>query len=222
MQRETLLKLIRTGFNLLSNFRVEGAEYIPASGPIILTTNHISRLDYPALLMCSDRKDVIAMVATKYREKVFFRWIIETLGAIWIERETSDFGAFREAIDYLNRGWIVGISPEGTRSTTGVLQAGKPGAALLVRKTGLPILPAAVSGTADMGKQLSHFRKMDILVKFGEPYQIPLPGGEEEAKDWLSKATDEIMCRIAALLPPERRGIYADHPRLKELLNSLV
>jgi len=80
MQRETLLKLIRTGFNLLSNFRVEGAEYIPASGPIILTTNHISRLDYPALLMCSDRKDVIAMVATKYREKVFFRWIIETLG----------------------------------------------------------------------------------------------------------------------------------------------
>ena len=116
----------------------------------------------------------------------------------------------------------MGISPEGTRSTTGVLQAGKPGAALLVRKTGLPILPAAVSGTADMGKQLSHFRKMDILVKFGEPYQITLPGGEEEAKDWLSKATDEIMCRIAALLPPERRGIYADHLRLKELLNSLV
>ena len=222
MQRETLLKLIRTGFNLLSNFRVEGAEYIPASGPIILTTNHISRLDYPALLMCTNREDVIAIVATKYREKVFFRWIIETLRAIWIERETSDFSAFREAIEYLNRGWIVGISPEGTRSTTGVLQAGKPGAALLVRKTGLPVLPAAVSGTADMGKQLSHFRKMDILVKFGEPYQIPLPGGEEETKDWLKKAIDEIMCRIAALLPPERRGIYADHPRLKEILNGFV
>jgi len=222
MQRETLLKHIRTGFKLFSHFRIEGAEYIPASGPIILTTNHISRLDYPALLMCTERKDVIAMVATKYREKVFFRWLIETLRAIWIERETSDFSAFREAIEYLNRGWIVGISPEGTRSTTGVLQPGKPGVALLVRKTGLPILPAAVSGTADMGKQLSHFKKMDILVKFGEPFHIPLPEGEEEAKDWLSKATDEIMCRIAALLPTERRGVYADHPRLKEILNGFV
>ena len=222
MQRETLLKIIRTGFNLLSNFRVEGAEYIPASGPIILTTNHISRLDYPALLMCTNREDVIAIVATKYREKVFFRWIIETLRAIWIERETSDFSAFREAIEYLNRGWIVGISPEGTRSTTGALQPGKPGAALIVRKTGLPVLPVAVSGTADLGKQLGHLKKTDILVRFGKPYHIALTTDEEEAKNWLNKATDEIMCRIAALLPPERRGVYADHPRLKELLNSFI
>ena len=222
MQRETLLKLIRTGFNLLSNFRVEGAEYIPASGPIILTTNHISRLDYPALLMCTNREDVIAIVATKYREKVFFRWIIETLRAIWIERETSDFSAFRESIEYLNRGWIVGISPEGTRSTTGALQPGKPGAALIVRKTGLPVLPVAVSGTADLGKQLGHLKKTDILVRFGKPYHIALTTDEEEAKNWLNKATDEIMCRIAALLPPERRGVYADHPRLKELLNSFI
>ena len=222
MQRETLLKIIRTGFNLLSNFRVEGAEYIPASGPIILTANHISRLDYPALLMCTNREDVIAIVATKYREKVFFRWIIETLRAIWIERETSDFSAFREAIEYLNRGWIVGISPEGTRSTTGALQPGKPGAALIVHKTGLPVLPVAVSGTADLGKQLGHLKKTDILVKFGEPYHIPLTTDKEEAKNWLNKATDEIMCRIAALLPPERRGVYADHPRLKELLNSFI
>ena len=222
MQRETLLKIIRTGFNLLSNFRVEGAEYIPASGPIILTTNHISRLDYPALLMCTNREDVIAIVATKYREKVFFRWIIETLRAIWIELETSDFSAFREAIEYLNRGWIVGISPEGTRSTTGALQPGKPGAALIVRKTGLPVLPVAVSGTADLGKQLGHLKKTDILVRFGKPYHIALTTDEEEAKNWLNKATDEIMCRIAALLPPERRGVYADHPRLKELLNSFI
>jgi len=63
---------------------------------------------------------------------------------------------------------------------------------------------------------------MEILVKFGEPYQIPLTQDEEEAKDWLNKATDEIMCRIAALLPPERRGIYADHPRLKEILIGFV
>jgi 1-acyl-sn-glycerol-3-phosphate acyltransferase len=222
MQRETLLKFIRTSFNLLSNFRIEGAENIPANGPVILTTNHISRLDYPALLMCTDREDVIAIVATKYREKIFFRWLIETLRAIWIERETSDFTAFREANEYLNRGWIVGISPEGTRSTTGALQPGKPGAALLVRKTELPILPVAISGTADLGKQLVHLKKTDILVKFGEPYHIPLTKDEEEAKNWLNKASDEIMCRIAALLPPERRGVYADHPRLKEILNGVI
>jgi len=222
MQRETLLKWIHTGFNLFSHFRVEGADYIPASGPIILVTNHISRLDYPAMLMCTERKDVIAMVTTKYREKALFRWLLETLKAIWIERETSDFNAFREAVDYLNRGWIVGISPEGTRSKTGVLQPGKPGAALLVRKTGLPLLPTAISGTADMVERLTHFRKMDILVKFGKPFQIPALADKEEPKDWLIKATDEIMCRIAALLPAERRGIYADHPRLQEILAETI
>jgi len=67
-----------------------------------------------------------------------------------------------------------------------------------VRKTGLPVLPAAVSGTADMGKQLSHFRKMEILVKFGEPYQIPLTQDEEEAKDWLKKPPMKLC---AVLLP---------------------
>ena len=218
MQRETLLKWIHTGFNTLSNFKVEGAEYIPTSGPIILVTNHISRLDYPTLLMCTQRKDVIAMVATKYREKAFFRWLLETLKVIWIERETSDFNAFREAVDYLHRGWIVGISPEGTRSKDGKLLPGKPGAALLVRKTGLPLLPSSISGTADMTERLTHFKKMDVLVKFGKPFQIATPSSQEEAKDWLSDATDEIMCRIAALLPPERRGVYADHPRLNAIL----
>jgi 1-acyl-sn-glycerol-3-phosphate acyltransferase len=102
------------------------------------------------------------------------------------------------------------------------LQPGKPGAALIVRKTGLPVLPVAVSGTADLGKQLGHLKKTDILVRFGKPYHIALTTDEEEAKNWLNKATDEIMCRIAALLPPERRGVYADHPRLKELLNSFI
>jgi len=218
MQRERIIKIIRKLVNALANLRVEGGEHVPDSGAFILVTNHISRLDTPFLMLSTTRQDTVGMVGDSYRKIPFFRWLLDGIGVIWVNREEYDFAAFREAADYLKRGWIIGIAPEGTRSRTGKMKPGKPGTALLVKKTGAQIIPAAVTGTEEMTSRLLRLRKMDVRVRFGEPFQIAPPEPDEDNKAWLEKATEEMMCRIAALLPLERRGVYAENPRVSQIL----
>jgi 1-acyl-sn-glycerol-3-phosphate acyltransferase len=95
------------------------------------------------------------------------------------------------------------------------------GVAFLASKSGYPVMPVALTGTEDRGvvENLKHFRRTKITVTVADPLYISLPQGKgrEEA---MHQATDEIMCQIAALLPQKYRGVYADQPRLKELLKT--
>jgi 1-acyl-sn-glycerol-3-phosphate acyltransferase len=95
------------------------------------------------------------------------------------------------------------------------------GVAFLASKSGYPILPVAVTGTEDRGilENLKRFRRSKITATAAELMYVDIPKGKgrEEA---MRQVTDEIMCQIAALLPESYRGVYADHPRLKELLKN--
>jgi len=122
-------------------------------------------------------------------------------------------------LNRLQRGGVLAIAPEGTRSQNGALIEGRPGVSYLAAKAGVPILPVAATGTQDtlVKEQLSHLRKPHITVRIGQPFMLPpLQGQDRDAA--LQGYTDEIMCRIAALLPPDYRGVYADHPRLRQLI----
>jgi 1-acyl-sn-glycerol-3-phosphate acyltransferase len=127
-------------------------------------------------MLSTTRRDTIGMVGDSYRKIPFFRWLLDAIGVIWVNREEYDFAAFRQAADYLKRGWIVGIAPEGTRSKTGSLKQGKPGTALLVRKTGALLVPAAVTGSEEMASRFLRLRKMEVLVRFGAPFQLASAG----------------------------------------------
>jgi 1-acyl-sn-glycerol-3-phosphate acyltransferase len=110
------------------------------------------------------------------------------------------------------------IAPEGTRSRVGSLIEGKPGVAYLAARSGFPIVPVAITGTEDklVLSNLKRLRRSNITLTGGEPFIIsPLPNKDRDAA--LKNATDEIMCRIAALLPERYRGVYAEHPRTREL-----
>ncbi len=113
----------------------------------------------------------------------------------------------------------MGIAPEGTRSKTGELQEGKPGMILLAMRSGVPIVPVGLSGTDTAFKRLFTFRKPRMAARFGKPYQIPKIDRENRDLQ-LQEVTTEIMCRIAALLPPRYWGFYADYPRLHELVQE--
>ena len=220
VSRERLMPILHRLVNILVNLQIEGGDNVPDTGGYVLATSHISRLDSVFLLLSTTRKNVIPMVAKDYEKAPFFGWFLNKIGVIWLSREGYDFQAFREASSYLKSGGIVGLAPEGTRSTTGGLLEGKPGAALLAMKNKVKIIPAAVLGSADMVKSFLKLRKMNVKVIFGQPFDLSGidEGGRE--KDFLEQATTEIMLRIAMLLPEERRGVYSDHPRLRVLLES--
>lgn len=217
MEREKAFKILGRLINWVSDLKVIGRENVPSTGPALVVISHISRLDTPFIMCAGGRMDVIPMVAREYKKTFFLGWMLNLLKVVWITRGAYDFEAFREAKAYLNQGWIVGLAPEGSRSRDGLLHEGKPGSALLAYKMDVPLLPAVVSGTDTMSKTLLRLRKMKVTVEFGKLFRLPDKEGMDN-KVWLNQATDEIMCHIAAILPPERRGFYADYPRVQEIL----
>ncbi len=212
-----LRAIFRFLFRLLTRVEVIGLGKVPLSGGCILATNHLSRLDPPLLFMLIERDDLTALVADKYQKYPFIPWLVNTLKGIWIHREEADFGALKDALRYLQQGGLLGIAPEGTRSRSRGLLPGKPGVAYLADKASVPVVPVAISGTEGAIFKLLTLRRPKIRVVFGDPIYFP-PLERERRDEMLQHHTDEILCRIAALLPAEYRGVYADHPRLREIL----
>ncbi len=217
MLRAILRIIVRFLFAILTRVEVRGLENVPDQGGVILAANHLGRLDAPLIFILVNRKDLTGLVADKYKKKIFFRLLVEAVGGIWLNRESADFQALREARDFLINGGMLGIAPEGTRSRTGALREAKTGVAYLADKAGVPILPVGITGTEKAFHELFRFHRPRLTVNFGRPFTLPpLERGERSAA--LRRNTDEIMCQISALLPPSYRGVYADHPRLHEIL----
>jgi 1-acyl-sn-glycerol-3-phosphate acyltransferase len=209
MKKETLRRLVRFLVKTLTRTEFIGLENIPASGGLIIAINHMSHIDTPILFVNPVRSDITALVTTKYLERPLIKWFTETAGGIWINREIADFTAIQTASKALAQGLALGIAPEGTRSKTARLQEGKPGTVMLALKSGAPIVPVGIAGTEDAFKRLLRLRRPRITVRIGEPFSLPEfqpHHRSEELKRW----TDILMRRIAELLPPEYRGVYAD------------
>ena len=193
-------------FRLLARMEIAGAEHIPAEGGCLLVTNHISRLDTPALLVAANRR-IYPLAADKYKNFPIFNWLLNISEAIWINRTEFDREALLNSIAVLKRGDVLGIAPEGTRSRSGSLQKAKSGVAFLAARTGVPVVPVGITGTNTMMQDFSHLRRMRIRVTFGEAFYLPKYG--KLTVDELDAATDLIMGCLAALLPPPYRGVYA-------------
>ena len=220
MRYTTLRSIVRFLMKIIADIEINGLEKLP-QGNVIIAANHLGRLDTAALLCILDREDIIMPVAEKYKNHPFYGAIGRAANAIWLNRFDTDYSAFRQILDRMKQGGLLVIAPEGTRSKTEALQEGKMGVAFLASKSGYPVLPVAVTGTEDrlIVENIKHFRRSKITATAAELFYINIPTGtgREEA---MRHATDEIMCQIAALLPEKYRGVYADHSRLKELLNS--
>ena len=93
----------------------------------------------------------------------------------------------------------------------------KTGAAYLAHLTDAPIVPLAITGTEKAGRDLLHLRRPRLTIRVGIPFTLP-PISDDDRSAGLRRNTNEIMCRIAAMLPPQYHGVYADFPRLRELL----
>jgi 1-acyl-sn-glycerol-3-phosphate acyltransferase len=219
--RNILRWLIRFLFNLIARVDVSGYEYLPKEGNCVIATNHLGFLDVPIGFYALNRWDLFVLVAEKWEKIPLFRWAGKYLNIIFIDRFNPDIKTIRKVISLMEQNNILVIAPEGTRSRTGALIEAKSGVSYLATKLNRPIVPVAITGTEDktiLGN-LKRLRRSHITLTAGPAFTLP-PLPRENRDEALKRYTDEIMCRIAALLPEKYRGVYADHPRLKELLNS--
>lgn len=219
INRQSLRNFVKWVLEGLTDLTVTGTENVPMTGGIILATNHMSRLDTPLLLAGIPRNDLGALVAHKYRFNPLFAFMVWATDSFWINREITDYHAIRAGVDALRKGRILGIAPEGTRSRVAALIHGKPGTALLAELSKAPILPVAIAGSETVMRGIMRLKKPPVRIQFGKPFKLPALD-RENREEGLKRNTDEIMCRIAAMLPEKYWGVYADHPRLKEILQS--
>lgn len=206
-------------FSSLTRIKVTGLKNVPSEGGAILAINHLSRLDSPLVFMILKQDNVTGLIADNYQSNPFLRWIIEAVDGIWINREQVDLQALRQAQKYLENGGYLGVAPEGTRSDHGALIKAKIGTAYLADRARVPVIPVAITGTEKISQKLARLQRPRLTVEFGQPIHFS-PLKPDNRNKTLEKNTDEIMCQIALMLPETYRGVYADHPRLKELIHD--
>jgi len=213
--------LIRALFNLVAHVEVTGYENLPKEGSYIIATNHLGIVDAPMAFYALDNWDMFVMVAEKWEKIALFRWLSKYFNFIFIDRYNADIKTLRKVIKLMEKDNILVIAPEGTRSRVGSMIEAKPGVSYLATKLNRPIVPVALAGTEDKALfgNLKRFKRTRMTVTAGPAFTLP-PLPKENRDEALKQYTDEIMCHIAALLPEKYHGVYAEHPRLKELLSA--
>jgi 1-acyl-sn-glycerol-3-phosphate acyltransferase len=207
--RKVLRFLMRhVGFRYLVKIdSVEGADQVPEKGPGIIMFNHIAFIDGVAILNTLKRN---AVPLVKNEAGAIPLWgIFPALwGAIPIRRGEVDRQALKQALAVLNSGELLLIAPEGTRSPA--LIEGKEGLAYIAARTEAPIIPAVIEGSEGFPSiDPKRWSLPGARIRFGKPFRFRLTKGRIP-REWLRKMTDEAMYRLATLLPPARRGVYAD------------
>lgn len=151
-----------------------GIENLPQSGGLIIASNHVSYLD-PAVLAASLNRKIYFITKKEVFKNGFISFILKNLNAISVDRENVNILAFKKIINILREEKVLGIFPEGTRSSDGELQELKLGAIKIAMKTGVPILPVGIIGTHKIyprGVKFPIFFKHKIIVKYGAPQYL--------------------------------------------------
>ena len=176
-------------FRWHAGLRVFGREHVPRSGPLILAANHRSMLDIPLLVLASPRRVHFMAKSVIFRGPISTRFF-QGLGGFRVRREIVDVRAMDVALAILERGDVLGIYPEGTRSRTGEMKEFLGGTAWLALKTGAPIVPCGIVGT-EMGTRAKGFLgrlglpplRRRVRITFGPPILVERdlsPGARKE------------------------------------------
>ena len=187
--------------------RVTGREHLPRSGGALVLSNHQSHLDPVLIGLAGDRR--MSFVA---RKSLFgfapFRWLIDSLDAIPLDREGSGFGGLKETLRRLKREELVLIFPEGTRTRDGFLGEIKPGFCAIAHRAEVPLVPVAIDGAFDALPRTRDYPLPAVIhIAFGPPLM------PEELSGFSS---DE------ALVAEMHRRIHACHEKTRLTRNAVT
>lgn len=190
--------------------RVHGRHYVPRAGGALVLSNHQSHYDPVLIGLACDRRLNYVARSTLFRFAPF-RWLINSLDAIPIDREGSGLGGLKETLRRLQRGELVLLFPEGTRTHTGEVGVLKPGFSALAHRARVPLVPVAIDGAFDAWPRTRRWPWVArIEIQFGEPL---LPHEAATLHD--RELVEEIGRRIRAChaqARARRRGSHAQRP----------
>lgn len=169
--------------------RITGEANIPAEGGFMLCPNHVSFLDPVVCILYLKRNIRFMSKLELFRNKLVAR-VLRDVGAFPVDRGHADLAAVREAIKTLTSGQGLGIFPQGTRSAENQHTQLHSGAALIVQRTGSPVIPMYIDGP------YKYFRRTDIHI--GAPIDLSEFGRKCDAQT-IAQITERIDGAIWAL-----------------------
>jgi 1-acyl-sn-glycerol-3-phosphate acyltransferase len=189
--------LLRSHFGL----KVTGLDRLPADGPFILAANHHNYLDGVVLGVAVPRPISFLVMPRVFHASPLHPPFPRRIGSIPISLERPDPGAMKRTLRVLGDGGIVGIFPEGPFSREGRLVPGQPGVAMMALRAGVPVVPAAISGTYEAlaGRRFHIPRGRPLAVRFGHPLHFHQPRRHASHAE-REEITRRIMGHIAAML----------------------
>lgn len=192
-----------------------GLHHIPASGPAILASNHLSYSDhyfFPAVVP----RQIFFISKAQHFDVPVQRWLFEQWGVIPLKRGEGDNEAMERSLQVLREGKLFGIYPEGTRSTDGKLHKGRTGVARLALLAKVPVIPVGMIGTDEVlpkGKSIPKLKKVKIHI--GAPMTFEQYYGMENDRKVCREITDRIMLAIKDLSGQEYVPEYMQNPEYK-------
>ncbi len=210
-----LYRILRAGLPsiVMPYFRVsvEGLEHVPEAGAAVVAGNHLSFIDSIVLGLALPRP-LYYLGKADYWESARTRWLVAGAGVVPVHRDGGDRGedSLRAGVQLLQRGDLLGIYPEGTRSPDGRLYRGKTGPVRMALEAGVPIVPFGIIGSdVAMPQDRRVIRRAPITLRFGRPVDLSRYRDRRTDPLVLRSATDELMYEIMLLSGQEYVDEYA-------------
>jgi len=198
---------VKWGTRILCRIDAPDIDKVPMKGPVIGYANHSAMVEVPVFFGLLQPRRITGWAKIELWDNFLLGWILDLWNIIPIKRGEADTTALRKAVEALNEGYIFGLAPEGTRNVTGQLKRAHPGAVMLALHSGAPLVPIAHWGGENFLKNFKRLKRTDFHVRIGDPICLKLDGARV-TKEMRQQIVDEMMYRLAVLLPPEYRGEY--------------
>jgi 1-acyl-sn-glycerol-3-phosphate acyltransferase len=201
--------IIRVYTRITCRIDAPDLQSVPMQGPLIVITNHTGQIEVPLLFAHLQPRKMTGWAKVEAWDNKFLNWVFGVWGIIPVRRGEADMHALKAALRALEKGYIFGIAPEGTRNRNGILIRAQPGTVTLALHTGAPVLPVAHWGGEKLMKNLKRFKRTDFHIRLGQPFKVDTQGVKVTA-EIRQQIVDEMMYEVAKLLPEEYRGVYSD------------
>ena len=188
---------------------------VPMQGPLIVISNHTGQIEVPLIFAHLQPRHVTGWAKIEAWDNKFLHWVFGVWGLIPVRRGEADMQALKAALRALEKGFVLGIAPEGTRNYNGKLKRALPGAVTVALHSGAPIIPVAHWGGEDFMQNFKHFKRTDFHIRVGEPFKLNVEGVKVTG-EIRQQIVDEMMAQIAKLIPEEYRGEYSDTSKWTE------
>jgi len=199
--------LVKFGTEIMCHIDAPNIQDVPQKGPLIVISNHTGQLEVAVFFGQLATRPITGWAKMEAWDNAFLNWLFNLWGLIPVRRGEADTSALRKAIKALDDGFIFGIAPEGTRNITGRLKRAHPGAAMLAIRSGAPILPLVHWGGENFLKNLGRLKRTDFHIRVGKPFKLELTD-VKMTREVRQNIADEMMLRIAELMPQEYQGEY--------------